>query len=193
MLDDDDSAPREKIRDADFLKYPRIIGGGGGWRIDENVIVGEIADFYFCFQSFDSADGVRANYRHSGMHFQRGEIFANERGAGCVIFDEGNVISATAEGFNAHRASSGEDIKEARVLNSQAQHVEKCFSQSVAGGAQRQTFKAFQNSAAVDSGDDAHISPVKIFSRRVRDGSVAASARAAIATPCATLRLARDR
>ena len=69
MLDDDDSTLREKIRDADFLQYPRIIGGRGVWRIDENVIVGDIADFYSGFLSFESANGVRADDRHSGMHF----------------------------------------------------------------------------------------------------------------------------
>src|ERR1700738_15526 len=52
MLDDDDSPVVENNGDGNFLQHAGIVRGGGVWRIDEDVIVGRIAGFYFGFQSF---------------------------------------------------------------------------------------------------------------------------------------------
>jgi hypothetical protein len=73
-----------------------------------------------------------------------------------VILDEHNFGSAAAQGFNADGTGPREKIDEARAGYIGGQHVEERFTQAVTGGTQREALEAFQNAAAVDSGDDAH-------------------------------------
>jgi hypothetical protein len=59
-----------------------------------------------------------------------------------VIFDEGYVGGAAAEGFNAYGASAGEDVKEARAYNARTEDVEERFAKAVAGGTEGEAFRA---------------------------------------------------
>ena len=73
-----------------------------------------------------------------------------------MIFDEGYVGGAAAEGFDADGASAGEDVEESRAYYAGAEDVEERFAQAVAGGTESEAFQALQDAAAVFAGDDAH-------------------------------------
>jgi len=73
-----------------------------------------------------------------------------------VIFDEGYVGGAAAEGFDADGASAGEEVEEARADYARAEDVEERFAKAVAGGTEREALQALQDTAAVFAGDDAH-------------------------------------
>ena len=73
-----------------------------------------------------------------------------------MIFDEGRVSGAATEGFDADRSGAGENVEEARAGNTSAEHVEESFAETVAGGAEGEAFEAFEDAAAIGSGDDAH-------------------------------------
>ena len=82
---------------------------------------------------------------------------ADEFCGGGVIFDKGYVGGAAAEGFDAYGAGAGEDIEEARANNAGAEDVEERLTEAVAGGTEGEAFEAFQDTAAVFAGDDAHL------------------------------------
>jgi len=73
-----------------------------------------------------------------------------------VIFDEGYVGGAAAEGFDADGAGAGEDVEEARACYGGAEDVEERFAQAVAGGTESEALQALQDTAAVFASDDAH-------------------------------------
>jgi len=73
-----------------------------------------------------------------------------------VIFEEGYVGGAAAEGFDADGAGAGENVEEARARYGGAENVEERFAQAVAGGTESEAFQALQDTAAIFSGDDAH-------------------------------------
>src|SRR5450432_2823512 len=73
-----------------------------------------------------------------------------------MIFDEGGVSGAAAKGFDADGSGAGEDVEEAGAGNAATEHVEEGFAQAVAGGAEGEAFEAFEDAAAIGSGDDAH-------------------------------------
>ena len=85
-----------------------------------------------------------------------GEILADEFCGGRVIFEEGYVGGAAAEGFDAYGAGAGEDVEEARAYDAGAEDVEERFAKAVAGGTEREAFQALQDAAAIFAGDDAH-------------------------------------
>ena len=73
-----------------------------------------------------------------------------------MVFDKGYVGGAAAEGFDADRASAGEDVKEARASDAGAEDVEECFAEAVAGGTEGEALEALEDAATVFAGDDAH-------------------------------------
>jgi hypothetical protein len=73
-----------------------------------------------------------------------------------MIFHEHDFGGAAAEGFDANRAGSREKVNESGASDTRAQNIEDGFAQFVAGGTQRETLKALQDSTAISSGDDAH-------------------------------------
>ena len=73
-----------------------------------------------------------------------------------MILDEHNFGGATAQGFNPDGACSGKQIDESGAGDVGSQHVEQRFAQAIACGSQRKALEAFQDAAAVGSGDDAH-------------------------------------
>ena len=75
-----------------------------------------------------------------------------------MIFDEGYVGGAAAEGFDSDGAGAGEDIEEAGADYARAEDVEKRFAEAVAGGTKREAFQALEDAAAVFAGDDTHVS-----------------------------------
>jgi len=74
-----------------------------------------------------------------------------------VIFDEGYVGGAAAEGFDADGAGAGEDVEEAGADYAGTEDVEERFAKAVAGGTEGEAFEAFEDAAAVFAGDDAHL------------------------------------
>lgn len=74
-----------------------------------------------------------------------------------MIFDEGYVGGAAAEGFDADGAGPGEDVEEARAYDAGAEDVEEGFAKAVAGGAESEAFQALQDAAAVFACNDAHL------------------------------------
>ena len=58
-----------------------------------------------------------------------------------MIFDEGYVGGAAAEGFDAYGASAGEDVEEARAYYAGAEDVEERFTKAVAGGTEGEAFR----------------------------------------------------
>jgi hypothetical protein len=77
-----------------------------------------------------------------------------------MIFDEDGFRGAAAEGFDAYGTSAGEDIHEARAYDTGAQNVEERFAEAIARGTKGKAFEAFQDAAAIFTGDDAHGSTI---------------------------------
>ncbi len=75
-----------------------------------------------------------------------------------MIFDEGHVSSAAAEGFDADGTGAGKDVEEARAYHARAEDVEKRFAQAIAGRTESEAFQAFEDAATIFAGDDAHAS-----------------------------------
>ncbi len=73
-----------------------------------------------------------------------------------MILNEHDFRGPAAQGFDANCAGSREEIRETRAGNVRGQHVEQSFTQAIARGTKREAFQAFQDAAAVRSGDDAH-------------------------------------
>lgn len=73
-----------------------------------------------------------------------------------MIFDEGYVGGAAAEGFDANGAGASEDVEEAGAYDAWAEDIEKRFAEAVAGGTESEAFQAFEDAAAIFAGDDAH-------------------------------------
>ncbi len=92
----------------------------------------------------------------AGMYFERVEIGANELDRGRVGFYEDRFFRAAADGFNADCSGTGVEVDEKRVLDRRAQNIEKRFAQAIAGGAQAQFPRAFEQPASKCSGDHAH-------------------------------------
>ena len=59
-----------------------------------------------------------------------------------MIFDEGYVGGAAAEGFYANGAGAGEDVEEAGADYAGAEDVKERFAEAVAGGTESEAFEA---------------------------------------------------
>src|SRR5580704_3376997 len=73
-----------------------------------------------------------------------------------MIFDEGYVGGAAAEGFDAYGAGASEDVEEAGAYDAGAEDVEERFAEAVAGGTKGEALEALQDAAAIFAGDNAH-------------------------------------
>jgi len=73
-----------------------------------------------------------------------------------MIFNEDDFGGAAAEGFNADGTGPREEIDEASAGDIGSQYVEERFAEAIAGRAQREALEAFQDAAAIGSGDDAN-------------------------------------
>ena len=57
-----------------------------------------------------------------------------------MIFDEGYVGGAAAQGFDTDGARAGEDVEESGAYYAGAEYVEERFAEAVAGGTEREAF-----------------------------------------------------
>jgi hypothetical protein len=73
-----------------------------------------------------------------------------------VFFDEDNLTRATAEGFEANGAGTGECVDETTTDNQVAENIEQGFAQTVAGRTKVKAFQAVELATAKFAGDYAH-------------------------------------
>jgi len=156
MLEDDERVWSEKIGGREKFEGAGVVGGGGVRRVDEDVVDLRAGRFLAGSQHFEATESVDAEDGGAARDFERVEIVANQFCGGRVVFDEGYVGGAAAEGFDAYGAGTGEDVDEARPYDSGAEDVEERFAQAVAGGTESESFQAFEDAAAIFAGDDTH-------------------------------------
>ena len=129
---------------------------GGVGRIDEDEIERRSGRSVAGGEFLEGGQGGGGEDGVAGGDFEGVEILADEFCGGRVIFDEGYLGGAPAEGFDAHGAGAGEYVEEARACDRGAEDVEERFAQAVAGGTESEAFQALQYAAAIFAGDDAH-------------------------------------
>jgi hypothetical protein len=103
-----------------------------------------------------SIEGILGKDHGACPDSERFQIAADQCRRGRVILEKNNLASATAQGLDAHGAGTGETVEEARAGDRVTQDIEECFAQTVTCGTQGPALEAFEEAAAVGSGNDAH-------------------------------------
>jgi hypothetical protein len=155
LRDNDAAGHKERSRSKNsqhaFVLFSRCIG-----RIDENKIERPVVRRVHSGELFKSAQGVGPKHGCTGAHVERFQVFANQRDGRRMFFDEDDFRSAAAERLDAYRTCPRKNINESRACDCRTEHIEKSLPQTVAGGTQCEVFGAFQDAAAIGSGNDAH-------------------------------------
>src|SRR5882762_1810894 len=154
MLDDDEAALAEKWGEAEDAVVLVFFGVG---RVDENEIEWWVRGLVAGGEFLESAQGVEGKDLCSVGDCERFEIAADESRGGGMVFDEDDVDGAAACSFDTDRAGAGEDVEEARAGDVGAEDVEEGFAEAIAGGTEGGALEAFEDSAAIFAGDDAHL------------------------------------
>jgi len=157
MLEDDEGVGSEEIGGGEKFEGAGVVDVGGVGGIDEDEIEARRGRTVARGKFLQGGVDVGGENGVARGDFERVEILADQFCGGWVIFDEGYVGGAAAEGFNAYGAGAGEDVEEARAYYTWAEDVEERFTQSVAGGTKSEAFEALEDAAAIFSGDYAHI------------------------------------
>src|SRR4249920_2306397 len=145
MLEDDEGIVGEEVGGGEEFEGAGVVDVRGVGRIDENEIKWRSGRSVARGEFLQGSEGVGGEDSVAGGDLERVEILTDEFGGGRVVFDEGYVGGAAAEGFDADGAGAGEDIEEARAYNPGAEDIEKRFAQAVAGGTKSEAFEALQD------------------------------------------------
>src|SRR5580692_3905914 len=156
MLEDDYGGGSEEIGGGEEVEGAGVVGVVGVGGIDEDEIVRRGGRGVAGGEFLEGGEGVGGEDGVVGGDFEGVEILADEFCSGGVIFEEGDVRGASAEGFDAYGAGAGEDVEEARACYGGAEDVEERFAQAVASRTEREAFQALQDAAAIFAGDNAH-------------------------------------
>ena len=156
MLEDDEGVGSEEIGGGEKFECAGVIDVSGVGRVDENEIEWRSGRRVAGGEFLQGGERVGGENGVAGGDFERVEILADEFCGGGVIFDEGNVGGAAAECFDADGSGAGEDVEKAGADHARPEDVEERFAQTVAGGTKSEPLQAFQDTAAIFAGNDAH-------------------------------------
>jgi len=165
---DDDAAGRKERSRSKNSQHALILSSGRVRRIEKDKIECGTGFFLLCGQHLQTAEGVGAEHGRTGAHAERFQVFPNQRRGGRMIFDEDHFRGTAAEGFDAHRARPRKHINKSRSRHRRTQHIEKRFAQTITRGTESGASEAFQDAAAIGSGNDAH----GIATLQTQDGEV---------------------
>jgi hypothetical protein len=156
MLKDDQGVGSEEIGGGEKFEGAGVVDVGSIGGIDEYEVETRSGGSAARGELLEGGMGVGGEDGEAGRDFEGVEILADQFCGGGVILYEGYLGGAAAKGFDADGAGAGEQIEKAGAYDAGTEDVEERFAQAITCGTEGEAFEAFQDTAAVFAGDDAH-------------------------------------